>query len=197
MAKAASPKRAQRIIQPTTTLVPCCPAADGSKHLVSLDTGYAVWTVRLLGQANTGPVIVMNDPAWAPLPPSQWIRPKGNPTVANTTYVYELKFTVPVCAVTGLVSVSGRFAADNQGKISLDGNLLAVSPGYFPSQIKSFSASNIAPGTHTLSVEVYNSSVITGMILHGWIALTCPTNPIGPRSPARPRPATPGRSSAR
>jgi hypothetical protein len=183
MASAGTPTHAQpRIIEPTVTLVPCCPAADGSKHLVSLNTGYAVWTVRLLGQTNAGPVIVMNDAAWAPMPPSQppsqWIRPAGNPTVADTTYIYELKFTVPTCAVTGLVSISGMFRADNTGKISLDGNLLAVSPGFYLSQTKSFSASNIGPGTHTLSVEVYNSGVITGMVLRGEISLSCPRGPL-------------------
>jgi hypothetical protein len=189
-----------RITQPSTTPVPCCPCADGSRRLVSLNTGYAAWRVRLLGQTNTGPVIVMNDPAWVVMPPSQpppqWIRPAGNPTDSNTTYIYELNFTVYPCAATGRVSVSGTFAADNTGKIRLDSTLLAVSPGYFSSQIRAFSAANIGLGMHTLSVEVYNSSVITGMVLRGLIGLACPTGPIGPRSRARPHPAEPTRPGA-
>jgi hypothetical protein len=162
-----------------------------------LNTGYAVWTVRPLGQLNAGPVIVMNDPAWVVMPSSQpqpqWIRPAGNPTVSNTTYIYELNFTVPPCVGTGRVSVSGTFAADNTGKISLDGNLLAVSPGFYSSQIRAFGASNIGLGTHTLSVEVYNSSVITGMVLRGSIGLACPTGPIHRRSRAGPHRAEPNR----
>ncbi|MDP1737130.1 MAG: hypothetical protein Q8L23_06795 [Caulobacter sp.] len=163
--------------------VPCCKCVDGKKLEVVIDTGrVAGWTVRKPGSTSAAPVQSASNSAWATVSSASWVGPGSSFTTAGT-YVYEFKFEVPRCTIPAAVSISGRFAADNSGKVSLDNgptvasSLGSANLGFQQANVTPYTITGIGPGPHTLKVEVYNAGSATGLALSGIITVACPRDP--------------------
>lgn len=185
-------------VPPTAIRIPCCRCLDGHTQAVTINTRAAPWRVDPPGVIPFQPVVPANNAAWVPLPPAGWVGPPGAPAF-NSDYVYQLQIYVRRCIIPSRVSLAGRFAADNRGRMILDGNQIAVSSTFTALGVAPFSAL-LGPGLHTLNVIVHNDGGPTGLIVQGAITIICPREleqgggpPLpGPGEPVDPRPSDPG-----
>jgi hypothetical protein len=154
----------------------CCRCADGRQLQVDISTGVAPWRVRR-GNAPSQPAIVHPIAAWtASLPPAQWITPPNAPEDGGD-YVYELQYFVPECLIHSRFAVTGEWAVDNSGAISVDGGPpFATNAGFQTGNVASFTVppAGLTLGLHTLTVVVNNISGPTGLLLRARITTFCP-----------------------
>lgn len=194
IAVAAQPAAAQAQISvpsipPYAIRIPCCRCLDGHTQTVTINTRAAPWRVDPPGVVPFQPVVPANNVAWVPLPPAGWVGPPGPPAF-NSDYVYQLQIYVPRCIIPARVTFAGRFAADNRGRMYLDGNLIATSLTFtVPTP---FSSVPLGPGIHTLNVIVHNDYGPTGLIVQGAITIVCPRELEQGGGPLPPAPDQPG-----
>ena len=97
--------------------LPCCRCLDGKSTSVNASTGTAPWNVAF-GTSAAQPVVSASNVSWTPVPPGKWVGPAGS---ANTgAYTFQMPFQVPNCVIPMQVTISGKFAADNSGKLYID-----------------------------------------------------------------------------
>jgi hypothetical protein len=155
----------------------CCKCFDGPASSLNISTGQAsptdqLWTVN--GVAATTSASPNSN--WLTSIPTGWIEPAVSSGVA---FRYKTSFIVPNCTIPMAVSLTGKFAADNNGVVTLDGttpiasctgNNCFSSSGGAPF---SFNVPSIAPGFHTLQVDVTNLSGVTGMSVQATLRAVC------------------------
>jgi len=168
--------------------VPCCRCIDGSRNVLSVNTGTAPWTVTPPGSASFSLADSTTHAAWASLPPATWV---GQPLGAEGTHVYTLRIHVPNCVIPSLVTVGGRFAADNQGRLYVGPYPAAIAAtplltGFWQSSVTLFQRDITSPGLHILKVEVQNNDGPVGLLVRGEIVIVCPDDPVAhPDPPTR------------
>jgi hypothetical protein len=180
-------------IAPPVISLPCCRCVDGGTTTVSIDTGTAPWGVSWPSVFGYPAVVPAANPAWAPVPPAQWVGPAGEPRDPGD-YVYQLQFQAPDCVIPARITIAGRFAADNGATLFIDANQVRSSVGtpnygFLPGGVTSFSAP-VPPtptGLHAIRLVVRNASNVTGAIVQGTIAVTCPGDPAVNTGPGNPR----------
>jgi hypothetical protein len=123
--------------------------------------------------------------SWMALLPAQWIQPLPSPTpaplVAQGTFKYTIKFTVPACPA-GPVQLTGSFAADNSAKAYLDGvpipGASCAGPVCFnnpQAPVSLNGAPPIGPGPHTLQIDVNNlTKSYSGLVVNAKVQRHCP-----------------------
>lgn len=154
----------------------CCRCLDGPASSLNLNTGQAsptdqLWTVNgVAATTSTSP-----NGNWLTSIPTGWIEP----AVASVgTFRYKASFIIPSCTIPMAVSLSGRFAADNNGVVTLDGTVIASCTGNncFSSSGGApftFNVPSIAPGFHTLQVDVNNLNSVTGVSVQATLRAVC------------------------
>jgi hypothetical protein len=166
-----------------------CTAAVGSLDISTGQTAIGsvdpIWKVISAPAGVPTPltayVILAASPGWVAAPPgSNWIDPNNTggfpPMVSDPAglYVYETHFTVP--AGIASLTLNFQFAADNDIKMFLNGNLIpnttvvnAFNPINGPITV---TQANPAPGIYTLRAEVVNQPPIigpTGLLVKGTV----------------------------
>jgi len=170
-----APALAQR--PPRAVTLPCCRCLDGKSTSVDVSTGTAAWNVAF-GSATPQPVVPASNVSWTPVPPGKWVGPSGNAAVGD--YTYTMPFQVPKCVIPMQVTISGKFAADNSGKLYIDGNFVKASQGtpnygFLPGSVTPFTWTGVlTPGAHAINMVVTNSSGPTGVVVAATITVTCP-----------------------
>jgi hypothetical protein len=170
-----APALAQRA--PRAVSLPCCRCLDGKSTTVNVSTGTAPWNVAF-GSATAQPVIPASNVSWTPVPPGSWVGPRGNAAIGD--YTYTMPFQVPKCLIPMRVTISGKFAADNIGKLYIDGTFVKASQGtanygFLPGSVTPFSWSGVlTPGPHAITMVVTNTSGPTGVVVAATITVTCP-----------------------
>lgn len=114
------------------------------------------------------------------LNPAQWIQPVASPTPSTSiplgVFHYKLQFYIPNCVIPMTVHLTGSFAADNSGTVSLDGNALAsCSSGSCFYLAMWFGVATLAPGFHVLQVDVTNNVArsASGLIVSAHLIRHC------------------------
>lgn len=120
------------------------------------------------------------------MPPARWIQRTNYPTPAGAPpgkYKFTITFDVPSCP-DGRVRLTGSFAADNNAKAYLDGTPIpgasCAGPYCFKAPDAPISLNGapvIAPGQHTLLIEVGNSGSAPshfGLIVNAKLTRNCP-----------------------
>jgi hypothetical protein len=166
---------------PTKLSLPCCDCI-GHRMQLDLSTGVVPWTVT----PGSGPTPTTLSAWTAAAPPAKWLQPVSPATAtatsnlpSNTTYHYEVAFTVPDnCTIPyEQVSLGGKWASDNQGTIRLDSSVLGSCPGpscfNAPTNPLSFSAATVTPGTHFLRADVTNISGYSGVLVNAVLTGRC------------------------
>ena len=160
--------------------IPCCRCVNGPRRTVTINTGTARWRVATPNSTSFQPAaaVVPPNPAWTPVPPAAWVGPPGAAQTVGD-YTYRLQFYVPRCMLRPIITISGRFAADNSARLLLDGVAVASSQGtagygFLPGSVTPFSASATSPGLHELTIVVTNSSGPTAVAIQGAITIACP-----------------------
>ena len=162
--------------------VPCCRCVDGSTLSVSVNTGTAPWTVTTPAPVSTGLAGPATNPAWATLSPATWVGfPDGDSPAG--TYIYELRFKITGCVIPSQFTLTGHFAADNDGRLFVlpYAAALRVTPlgiGFQQGSVTSLSWGMTSPGLYTLRVAVHNDDGPTGLLLRGAITVSCPDDPV-------------------
>ena len=157
--------------------LPCCRCLDGKSTTVNVSTGTAPWSVAF-GSGAAQPVVPASNVSWTPVPPGNWVGPSGNAAIGD--YSYTMPFHVPKCVIPMRVTISGKFAADNVGKLYIDNNLVKASQGtpnygFLPGSVTPFTWSGVlTPGSHAIKMVVTNSSGPTGLVVAATITVTCP-----------------------
>jgi hypothetical protein len=167
-------------------VVPCCNCLADAPD-TDLSTGRAS-PIDLVWKVNNGNAYTTAPDSWwiTSLSPAKWIQPVANstPGLANPgLYHYTTKFFVPSCTTAADVQLVGSFAADNSGKVYIDGGsaIASCTNGFcFNSNNApiTFNAS-LAPGFHVLRIDVQNNSgnpgaTITGLVVNAHLARKCP-----------------------
>lgn len=171
------PAPAQGPRPPRAVVLPCCRCLDGKTTTVNVSTGAVPYNVSF-GSSAAQPVVPASNVAWTPVPPGQWVGPSGNAAIGD--YTYSMPFQVPKCLIPMQVTISGKFAADNSGKLYIDGNFVKASQGtpnygFLPGSVTPFSWTGVlAPGPHAIKMVVTNSSGPTGVVVAATIRVTCP-----------------------
>ena len=166
---------AKRPVRPVN--LPCCRCLDGKTTTVNASTGTAPWNVAF-GSSAAQPVIPASNVSWTPVPPGQWVGPAGNAVLGD--YTYTMPFQVPKCVIPMQVTISGKFAADNTGKLYIGGNLVKASQGtpnygFLPGSVTPFTWTGVlTPGPHAITMVVTNTSGPTGVVVAATITVTCP-----------------------
>lgn len=164
-----------RVIQ-----LPCCRCLDGKKTTVNASTGAVPWNVAF-GNSAAQPAGLASNVAWTPVPPGKWI---GSGSENEGVYTFQMPFQMPKCVIPMQVTISGKFAADNSGKLYIGGNLVASSQGtpdygFLPGSVTPFTWSGtLAPGPQSIKVVVTNSGGPTGLVVAATITVTCPRQPL-------------------
>ncbi len=117
--------------------------------------------------APTDPFVVPANPVW--LPPnnnvSQWLSPYANWASSGGTFSYQLNFNLANCDPSS-VHIAGRWEADNQGQIFLNGSPVPGgtinNPGFTAFQNFTINAGFVA-GLNKLEFRVVNLSSVTGV----------------------------------
>ncbi len=156
------------------TLPPC--TYPGQPVMLDLSTP-TNWTVAPGGPATAGTNV-----AWNALPVQYWIEP--DQTNTGTSYTYTRPFNLP-CRPESYKSLvlSGKFAADNSGKVYLNGHLLATcaGPNCFshpplanPTPFAHIGPTFFVPGPNALTVVVGNvAGTPTGLAVVAQLSGTC------------------------
>ena len=126
-----------------------------------------------------GPVVAVPAyPGWIPnSTQSQWVSPFPNHFGPEGVYCYELRFNLPPCDEgIPLYSLTGRWAADNEGVIYLNGSptgyATPLNTGFLnwsPINI----SSGLVPGPNTLTFYVTNQNGPTGLRLELAASVSC------------------------
>ena len=156
----------------------CCRCLDGPASSLNLNTGQAspadqLWTVN--GVAATTSASPNGN--WLTSIPTGWIEPAVS---SAGPFRYKTSFIVPNCTIPMAVSLSGRFAADNNGVVTLDGTTVLASctgNNCFSSSGGApftFNVPSIAPGFHTLQVDVNNLNGVTGLSVQATLRAVLP-----------------------
>jgi hypothetical protein len=158
--------------------IPCCRCLDGSKETIRIDTGAVPWQVSSPGSSAQQTAVGASNAAWTNLSPAKWVGPPGAPT-AQGDYRYQVQIHLPRCIIPGQVTIKGRFAGDNSVKAFFDNAQIAASGGtanygFLPGSVTPFTATTNAPGLHTLTFVVTNSSGPTGLAVEASITRVCP-----------------------
>ena len=121
----------------------------------------------LVGSPNA---FVINTPligGWLPnSAASRWIGPATNGLSTTNTFVYQINFNVPC---TNNATITGRWAADNNGAVRLNGNPtpLSVLTGQGSANFSTWHPftinSGLIAGPNTLTFNVTNVSSVTGL----------------------------------
>ncbi|MET1110560.1 MAG: hypothetical protein ABWX67_03440 [Allosphingosinicella sp.] len=157
--------------------LPCCRCLDGTSTSADVSTGTAAWSVAF-GSGAAQPVVPASNVSWTPVPPGKWVGPAGNSAIGD--YSYTMPFQVPKCVIPMQVTISGKFAADNVGKLYIDGNFVKASQGtanygFLPGSVTPFSWTGVlTPGAHAIKMVVTNTSGPTGVVVAATITVTCP-----------------------
>jgi hypothetical protein len=123
---------------------------------------------------------------WIVMPPARWIQKVNYPKPAGAQpgkYKFTITFNVPNCP-DGRVRLTGSFAADNNAKAYLDGTPIpgasCAGPNCFKAPDAPISLNGapvIAPGQHTLLIEVGNTGSAPsyfGLIVNAKLTRSCP-----------------------
>ena len=114
--------------------ISCCRCLGQESDAAKISTGTAPWRVSSVigpvnSPTNTSPLMVPGaiapHSAWTTaLAPAKWLQPSASTTrndvFPNGHVTYALKIRVPNCAIGQRVTLSGRFAADDQAKMFVD-----------------------------------------------------------------------------
>lgn len=133
--------------------------------------GTQVYQVTPPGSSQVTAVVTPPNGAWTSISGAKWISPDASDGTSSTAaaglYVYTTTFTL-----SSTSNLSGEFASDNDGTASLSGGTISGTdalgsdaPDSFTTPA-SFSASDLGPGTYTLTFDVTNDSAgPTGLIV--------------------------------
>lgn len=172
-------------VDPATgkVVVTDCRTTFGERALV-LDTGVADWQV-IVPPGAAGPVpirpadiVTKLNPAWALLPPAQWISAQADPSqLPKGPYTYQLDFDLCSCCRQAKLSLS--VLADNSVQVFLNDRseilLEKAGPEGFknPPAEKTFAnPAGLVPGKNRLRAVVQNDDAgPTGLILKGRIEI--------------------------
>jgi hypothetical protein len=168
---------------PKKLLLPCCECLGRSVQL-DLSTGVAPWTVS----PGAGPTPTTLSAWTASASPAKWIQPVSPATAtatsnlpANTTYHYQVAFTVPDnCTIPyDHVELAGKWAADNDGKVNLGppiSNISNCTTGNCFGAPIAFSVASVNVGSHALTVDVTNRSLYSGLLVNAVLTGHCTKN---------------------
>lgn len=183
----SSPGQSQEAVRGRATILPCCLCVGGDATTINLSTGAAPWTVTApSGPSGQGTVNASNV-AWTTtvIPSAQWISPVGNPTTIGD-FKYDVSFDARKCIVPSVIVISGKFLADNKGKVLVDGIPIGVSSlgtpnyGFLPGSLTPFSytiPAGSSSGIHTVSLVATNRGDATGIIVELSVTRKCKGNP--------------------
>jgi len=154
---------------------PCCKCL-GETSTVDLSTGSGS-SVDSRWKVNGGSAYILAPVAgWlTTLSPAKWIQPTANGSAqSNTVYKYTLTFSAPKCTIPMDVALEGNVSADNNATVFLDGQQIASCPGpkCFTTAVP-FNVPSIAPGNHTLEIQVGNDSGGSGLIVSAQLKVQC------------------------
>ncbi len=151
--------------------------STGAGGVGTIDTNYALSFAVNLGDtpvavtayatANQAPGLWVEAPAGA-----EWITPTTfNPDI-NCYFFYELSF-----AISGVASISGRWATDNSGEIFLNGISTGITKDTWGfTSLDAFSITGGFTGNDTLQFRVFNAGDRTGLLVTDLIAELVPVN---------------------
>jgi hypothetical protein len=183
-------------------VIKCCRCLGQESGTVNISTGTAPWRVSSVlspewptlaptGPVNPSPMMVPGvisnpHPNWTTaLSPTPWLQPSASTSMAmfnNGHVTYKLKIRIPNCTIKQRVTISGQVAADDLGKMFIDGPGSATSPiaftppppatwpgaGFGTAAVMNFNHVLTAPGTYVIRVEVDNKGGgPLGMVLRG------------------------------
>ena len=116
----------------------------------------------------TPPYVAPAVPGWWAPPndnASQWLSPFANWASSGGTFSYQISFNLSNCAANS-VQIAGRWEADNQGQIFLNGNLVPGgvinNPGFLAFQNFTINSGFVA-GLNTIEFRVVNLGSLTGL----------------------------------
>lgn len=172
--------------------LPCCRCIDGQTLVIPIHTGVAQWRVTPPTTTLPQTVIPASNSGWtATLPPASWITSSVD-SQEDGDYVYELQFYVSKCVIPSKITVAGQFAADNNAKMYLDGQLIGSTPGFTSSNVAPFTGVILfsAIGVHTLQVVLHNGTPgvkagPSGLLVEGTITIRCSNDPENGTLPER------------
>ena len=161
----------------------CGSAQNGGLYALNLNTGTANWRVKgpnypaaipSVAYANGAwPANLITAAAWISVNTDEMDQPDGG-------YLFSTEFTVPAGGATP-VSVSGKFLADNQAIIFIDGIPVSTSLGqylygFYPAALTSFyyALPSANPGIHKIQILVRNYAAPTGLRAEVTVRRTCP-----------------------
>ena len=174
-------EQAERIKLPVTKVstLGCC---DCVGQVASLDvsTGQGGGSTDPFWQVNNG-LAYITPPvagAWPTSPSANWIQPVASPlpsrNVPPGVYKYTLKFNVAKCTIPKSgYQLFGKFAADNNAIVRLDGGQIFQCTNCFGTLIPLNLVLSISPGPHTLEFEVTNTSIYSGLLVNAQIKGQC------------------------
>ena len=161
----------------------CCKCLGGTNTLDLSTISSNNWTV------NNNPVVFLGpiNSYWNINPgPARWVSTAANGgtgSIATGTYDYQLKFTVPACAIEQRVTLTGNFGGDDDVYVYLDNitsvNLISQCTGGWcfntPHKVLStITPRVVGPGTHTLIVRIVNSGPSpSGMFVNAKLSGAC------------------------
>lgn len=161
----------------------CGTAQSGGLYVLNLNTGTALWSVKGPNYPAAIPSVAYSNVAWPTnlITGAAWISASTDEMAQpNGGYLFSTDFTVPTGAGATSVSVAGKFLADNQAVIFIDGIPVSTSLGqpmfgFYPAALTSFyyALPSANPGIHKIQILVRNLDGPTGLRAEVTVRRTC------------------------
>jgi hypothetical protein len=161
----------------------CGTAQNGGVYALKLNTGTANWSVKGPNYPAAIPSVAYANGAWPTnlITAASWISANTDEMAQpDGGYLFSTDFTVPTGAGATSVSVAGKFLADNQAVIFIDGIPVSTSLGqpmfgFYPAALTSFyyALPSANPGIHKIQILVRNLGPPMGLRAEVTVRRTC------------------------
>ena len=161
----------------------CGTAQNGGVNALNLNTGTAQWSVKGPNYPTAIPSVAYSNGAWPTnlATAAGWISANTDEMAQpDGGYLFSTDFTVPTGAGATSVSVAGKFLADNQAVVFVDGVPVSISLGqpmfgFYPAALTGFyyALPSANPGIHKIQILVRNLSGPTGLRAEVTVRRTC------------------------